>query len=453
MKKLLALLLTFVFFANLPVLAFSWKKKKVDPLDLKEKTEYVNMDFWSQFNDEYLTYYICQAIKNNHDARRASFQVEEHRQNIKYSFGQELPSLSVGANYLGIHIPQLDDFKLQSNAFLMPFIASYEPDFLLKNRDKTKSITKEFEAVKFDEKAIYISLASDVGTAYINIIQYDKIINAQNEILKVKTEKLQRQMNKFNRGVIDSQKLNAAKKDVETAKTDLATFSKNREVILTQLAVLTGISPENTQSLKRSDFNSFDYKGEIPSSVISDVIFSRPDVQAAEKRLEEAKINIRIARKEFLPSFRITGLWAFNTLSPGTFFSWQSSVAAILAGATQDIFKGGMKIADLKRKKARYEQLFENYRQTDLNAVKEVNDALCIIKHDTNIDQNAINYLQLQAKDFANMQKKYSRGVISYIELLDEKERLLNIAQNQTQTKAARIVNYITLYKTVGGKL
>lgn len=80
---------------------------------------------------------------------------------------------------------------------------------------------------------------------------------------------------------------------------------------------------------------------------------------AAEAKLEAAKIDIKVARKEFLPSFNITGIWTFNTLASGTFFSWESSLAALLAGATQDIFKGGIKKANLKMKKAKYEELFE----------------------------------------------------------------------------------------------
>lgn len=453
MKKFLALFVTFIFFVNSSAMAFSFKRKKVDPLDLKEKTEYINMSFWENFEDEYLIYYICEAIKNNHDARKASYTVEEYRQNVKYSFGKELPSLSVSANYAGIHVPQLDNFTLKSNAFILPFYAHYEPDFLLKNRDKTRAAKKEFEAVKFDEKTVYISLASDVGTAYINLLQYDKLIALQKDILKSEEGKLSRALKKFERGVIDTTELNVSQKALETAKNDLETMEKNRDTVLTQLAVLTGVSPDCAKDLKRGDFDKFEYKAQIPQSVKSDVIFSRPDVMAAEKRLDEAKINVRVARKEFLPTFNITGLWIFNTIAPGTFFSWQSSLAAILAGATQDIFKGGQKIAKLRIEKARYEQLFENYRQTDLNAVKEVNDALCIIKHNTNIDNNTIKYLLLQKRDYLNMQKKYSRGIVSYIDILDEQGRLLNIAQNQTQTKTSRIINYITLYKAVGGKL
>lgn len=96
------------------------------------------------------------------NARKASYTVEEYRQNVKNS----LVKTSVFkrcANYAGIHVPQLDNFTLKSNAFLLPFYAQYEPDFLLKNRDKTNAAKKEYEAVKFDEKAVYISLASDVG--------------------------------------------------------------------------------------------------------------------------------------------------------------------------------------------------------------------------------------------------------------------------------------------------
>ena len=39
MKKFLALFVTLVFFVNSSATAFSFKRKKVDPLDLKEKTE------------------------------------------------------------------------------------------------------------------------------------------------------------------------------------------------------------------------------------------------------------------------------------------------------------------------------------------------------------------------------------------------------------------------------
>ncbi len=66
-----------------------------------------------------------------------------------------------------------------------------------------------------------------------------------------------------------------------------------------QLAVLTGMSAESAKDLKRGSITNFEYSGKIPEEVLSDVIFARPDVMAAETKLERAKIDIRVARKIF----------------------------------------------------------------------------------------------------------------------------------------------------------
>ncbi len=413
----------------------------------------LNIDFFKNFNDENLNCYIQQALDNNHDLKKAGHVVEQYRQQTKYSLGKELPSLSVSANYLGIKVPELDNFQLKDNAFILPFMASYEADFLLKNRDKTKAVKKSYEAAQFREKSVYLALLTDVATVYTNILQYDDLIEKQTEVLKNQQEILTRSNKKFERGVINSTELNNAKKMVETSKSNLEKLQKERETAMMQLAVLTGNSSSNIADMKVGDLDNFEYSGNIPEEISSDVIFARPDVKMAEANLEKAKIDVRVAKKEFFPRFNIVGVWAFNTIAPGTFFSWESSLAAILAGATQDIFKGGMKIANLKIQKAKYEELFEDYNQTNLDAVKEVNTALCIIKHDRKIEDNTKSELNYETANFQNAQKKLSRGVISDPEYLMEENKLINSQTNYTQAKTQRIVNYFTLYKAVGGQL
>lgn len=413
----------------------------------------LNIDFFKNFNDENLNCYIQQALDNNHDLKKAGHVVEQYRQQTKYLLGKELPSLSVSANYLGIKVPELDNFQLKDNAFILPFMASYEADFLLKNRDKTKAVKKSYEAAQFREKSVYLALLTDVATVYTNILQYDDLIEKQTEVLKNQQEILTRSNKKFERGVINSTELNNAKKMVETSKSNLEKLQKERETAMMQLAVLTGNSSSNIADMKVGDLDNFEYSGNIPEEISSDVIFARPDVKMAEANLEKAKIDVRVAKKEFFPRFNIVGVWAFNTIALGTFFSWESSLAAILAGATQDIFKGGMKIANLKIQKAKYEELFEDYNQTNLDAVKEVNTALCIIKHDRKIEDNTKSELNYETANFQNAQKKLSRGVISDPEYLMEENKLINSQTNYTQAKTQRIVNYFTLYKAVGGQL
>lgn len=413
----------------------------------------LNIEFFKRFNDENLNCYIQDALNNNHDLKKAGHVVEQYRQQTKYSLGKELPSFSVSANYLGIKVPQLDNFMLKENAFILPFMASYEADLLLKNRDKTKSVKKSWEAAKFNEKAIYLALLTDVATVYTNILQYDDLIERQTKIVKNQEEILNRSIKKYERGVISLTELNNAKKSVEAGKSSLEKLQKERETAMMQLAVLTGNSSSNIADMKVGNLESFEYSGVIPDEISSDVIFSRPDVKMAEANLEKAKIDVRVAKKEFFPRFNIVGVWAFNTIAPGTFFSWESSLAAILAGATQDIFKGGMKVANLKIQKAKYEELFEDYNRTNLEAVKEVNTSLCIIKHDKQIENNTKSELNYETQNFQNAQKKLRQGVISEPEYLAEENKLINTQTNYAQAKTQRIVNYFTLYKAVGGQL
>ena len=413
----------------------------------------LNIEFFNRFNDENLNCYIQQALNNNHDLKKAEHVVEQYRQQVKYSLGKELPSFSVSANYLGVKVPELDNFQLKDNAFILPFMANYEADLLLKNRDKTRAVKKSYEAAKSDEKAIYLALLSDVATVYTNILQYDDLIEKQAEVLKNQEEILERSNKKFERGIISTTELNNAKKNVETAESSLEKLKKERETAMMQLAVLTGNSSSNIAEMKFGTLENFEYSGEIPEEISSEVIFARPDVKASEAKLEKAKIDVRVARKEFFPRFNIVGIWAFNTIAPGTFFSWESSLAAILAGATQDIFKGGMKVANLKIQKAKYEELFEDFNQTNLEAVKEVNTALCIIKHDKQIEENTKNELKLETEILGNAQRKISQGVISEPEYLAEENRLIGTQTDYAQAKTQRIVNYFTLYKAVGGKL
>lgn len=436
----------------LPCSALPWNNKPLPPINSKAKIDYVNINWWDNFSDSYLKCYIIQAIENNHDARKASWRVEEYRQNVKYQFGYELPTLSTGATYVGNHLP--DTIKgTKSSIFIVPFYSYYEADIFLKNHDKTKSSKKAYESSKFQEQSIYITLASDVATTYINIVKFDKQIQLQQDFVNVKKEELSRQESKYKRGVISIPDLNNSKKDYESAKSNLDELCKSRDKALNQLAVLIGESPCNISCLKRCSFDDLEYKAIIPNCISSDVVFSRPDILAAESDLEKSKIDVRVARKEFLPKIRIIGLYSLDNIGPDGFGTWGSTVAAIIASAAVDLFKGGQKVANLKINKAKYEQMFEAYRQADLNALKEINNSLLIICEDTKIDQNTNANLVTQKDNYQRAQNSYKRGTISYTNLLSEDEQLLNMEQNQIDSKTNRLIDYITLYKAVGGKL
>ena len=244
-------------------------------INYQEKLDYVNMDFWRRFDDDYLCCYIVQAVKNNHDARKASYRVEEYRQKVKYSLGKELPSLSVYPAYLGAQVPKLDNFELSTNAFILPFLANYEADFLLKNRDKTRAEKKTYEAEKYKEKALYIALASDVASLYVNIMNYDEILELNEKILKNQKELFRKTKLRYENGISTKTDLNNTQQKILDLESSITEIRTNRRDALFYLAVMIGENPECINDLKRAKLSEFGKKYEPPECISSDVIFSR----------------------------------------------------------------------------------------------------------------------------------------------------------------------------------
>ncbi len=457
-QKLIRVLIVIIFFItssssiHAKLFRMTDKKEMVD--NINEKFEFVNVNWWDNFNDPYLKNYVYRAIENNHDAKKIAWKCEEYRQFVKVNFSKELPMLSASTIYTAFNTPNLIGNKdISRSSFILPFFTQYEADLLLKNHDITKSSKKTYEASKFDEKSAYISLVTNVGTVYINILKYDSQICLLEKLVKVNKEILKRESDKFNRGVISVSDLNMSKKELDDAKINLDERLKAREKLLNQLAVLIGDSPENSKYYTRSCLNDFEYRKNVPCEICSDVIFSRPDVLSAEILLEKNKIDIRVAKKEFFPRFNIIGFYSFNTLGGGNFFGWRSSSAAIIGAATQDLFRGGLRLANLRISNTRFQQAFEAYKQVNLTAVQEVNDSLYFVKEDTNIDKQTLSKFGTETDSHNRNINRFRRGVISKTDLLASERQLLNTNIQAVDSKTARLIDYLTLYKAVGGNL
>lgn len=450
---LILLLLLWQF--HLEAQAFWFSAHKGEITTMPQKLEYINLQWWNNFSDPYLKDYILKAIKDNEDLKVATLKTEQYRQFIKQTFGKELPELSMGSNFASIKIPYSRDraLNVSDSGYVLPFTVQYEADLLLKNHDKTKSAKKHYQTQRWQEKATYISIASYVATVYVNILKNDKLIELQGRYADVKKEELRRIEKKHAQGVASSIEVNSAKDAYKQALNSLDSYTKSRDILLHEFCVLIGESPNNIHCIKRGNLDELCFLGVMPECVPSDVIFARPDVLAAETELEAAKIDISVARKELFPTFNIAGTIGFNTFTTESFFSWQGAFAYMLAGATQTLFAGGRKLATLRLQKNLYEQMFENYRQTNLKAVQEVNDGLRSVKLDTSIDDKNLNRQEIEENTFIRMSKKYDRGVISTPDLLAEREKVISVQAEKTNSKAMRLINYLSLYKAVGGSL
>ena len=426
-------------------------KKKDKEADLKAKVEYINTDWWNSFQDPYLSEYIALALQKNHDMKIATISTEEYYQNYKIQFGSELPQIGVGFSPALVKLPGTSD---SIGAFSLPGIANYEADIFLKNRDKTKSVQKQYEASLIDERAAYIAVASAVGTVYFNIVRMDETIKLQEQINQQRQEIYNLMVLSNKEGLVSAADTVRANKALVKGQSDLIELRKQREKLLNQLAVLIGESPENKDTLKRITLDELIVANRVPAQISSETIENRPDYLKAAKMIEKAGIDVRVAKKEFLPTINLTGLAFFNSFADfGSLFTTRNMLWSLAAGAMLPIFTGGTRIANLKLKKAHYERVLQEYLKTNLQAIQEVNDAMVSANLDWEKLSRTLEQQKLEEKDFNYNQMKYDQGVISKLDLIQFRENLLTINQLVAQQKTEYLVDYIGLYKACGARI
>lgn len=425
------------------------KKNKEDKF--RAKVEYINTDWWASFQDPYLNEYIALALNKNHDMKIATISTEEYYQNYRVQFGAELPQIGAGFSPALVKMPGTSD---SVGAFSLPGIASYEADIFLKNRDKTKSVQKQYEASTMDERAAYISVASAVGTVYFNIVRMDKTIELQKEINKQRQEIYDLMVLSNKEGLASAADTVRANKALVRGESDLIELEKQREKLLNQLAVLIGESPENKDSLKRITLDELVIANRVPAEISSEIIENRPDYLRAAKMVEKAGIDVRVAKKEFLPTISLSGLAFFNSFADfGSLFTTKNMLWSLAASAVWPVFTGGQRLANLRLKKAQYERVLQEYLKTNLEAIQEVNDAMVSANLDWEKLSRTLEQQELEEKDFSYNEMKYAEGTISKLDLIQFRENLLTINQLVAQQKTEYLVDYIGLYKACGAQI
>ncbi len=413
----------------------------------------LNISWFENFGDEKLLDYINEALANNKDMAIARKNIQKYRQEKNVNISEEFPNINVGADYLLLKVPKLaiPDNDIQTNSFALPFLTFWEVDYLGKNYNKIQKAKLDIENSIWEMKSSGIIVATDTASAYFNISGLNKQIELKSKITKSLEEIYLRRKKMYESGVISFIELNNAQDIYLRELSDLNDLYKKREFFLTQISYLLGKSPYNISEIKVTPFDNIEYKGIYPKSFSGDIILNRPDIIKADNEVKKAGIDIKIAKKDFLPSINVFGIMAFSTIVNN--FGWDGVLAALSAGAFQNLFDGGKRIFNLKKRKIEYETMVQNYLKTDLNALKEVNDALYALKKDNETYKINKNRYSIENSNFVRVLKSYNTGASGYLDYMDELTKLNTSDILLTTSKIQDYINLLTLYKTVGGAL
>lgn len=452
MKFFKILLTLFVLLCSLTVAEAKTSKNTAD-----YRTEYLNLDWWQKYNDPVLTDYITTAYKNNQDLKIASLNVKQSEQVVKMAFAGQLPQVGfqgdvfrdLSSATVKMGAITVGDYS-QSNFFL-PLTMSYEVDIWGENYLKTKSVKKQLEMVKQNERASYISLTSAVAADYFNLIKFDKLIKDQEELVKLQTEIVRLEEIKYKNGLCPVTELMDEKQLLTQLREELNVYVDKRLIVARELGVLTGLREKDLSVMPRSDYSVVTLLP-LPQSINAEVIQYRPDYLKAEDYIEKIGIDAKVARRDFLPKFILYGQAGFSAYNLTNIFGNHTFKSLIGFMPSIDLFTGGAKMARLRWTKLELEKAQQIYEKTILNSVQEVNDALGgAITREMNYNESIKRY-NLEKEKFALADKKYNIGAKSNLDLMKDSEKLLVADKDKVSSQVNYLISTVNIYKAVGGK-
>ncbi|KAF0243600.1 MAG: NodT family RND efflux system outer membrane [Planctomycetota bacterium] len=183
----------------------------------------------------------------------------------------------------------------------------------------------------------------------------------------------------------------------------------------------------------------------------SPLLARRPDLRKAEYRLVAATADIGVKVDAMLPHVNLIGNLGLESIDAQLFFRASSQTWSIGPSLSWRILSMPELYHQVKAADARAQQALLFYRQSVLNAFREVEDALsetasqdarrAALTRSVAANERAVN----QAKNL------YKQGLVSLMEVLETDKAWLNALNDLAQSDAAVATNRVALYKALGG--
>ena len=447
MKKLSLLLFILLLLIALPANA---KRHE----DNTYKMAYINLDWWEKYKDPILREYMLKIYNDNPDIKIATIKTEQSNQVVKMSLGQELPQIGFNPNisrefassdvYFGnVIIPNYTQSR-----FLLPLTMSYEVDIWGKNRQVTKSFSKELEMEKQNERAAYILVTSAFASDYFNLVKVDAILKNQQRLVELQKNIVEFTEKKYNSGLCPVTVLLEEKQLLTNFEEQLNSLKEKQDVLENQLYVYLG--DRTNHNIKRASYADL-YPVTVPESIDSTAIKYRPDMIRTEKYLEKTGLLVKVARKEFLPSFTLYGQVGFNAYQLNKIFTHHTFLSNIGVMPNIDLFTGGRKMAHFRYSKLEYQKALQYYEKTVLTSIQELNDSLVSAKTTDKNRKISDERYEIEQQKFELAEKKQNIGAAGSIELMKAEERLLESENSKISGRINYLISTINLYKAVGG--
>ncbi|MGZ8096446.1 MAG: efflux transporter outer membrane subunit [Methylosarcina sp.] len=420
-------------------------------------------DWWRTFHDPALNRLMSDAIASNLDLQQAAARIREARTQRIQTIAAGLPTLSAGSN-ISRRRNALSFSSTASNLgtggfgigqqiiniFQMGFDAQWEIDLFGGVRRALEAADANIEVEEENRRDLQVTLLAEVARNYIDIRNAQQLVEVTRSNILSQQSTLELVQSRQRAGLVSELDVAQAASQVAATRAQLPALDTSKKQAVHALSILLGREPGAL-------LNRFESSRPIPAPVNpapadlpSELLQRRPDIRRAERQLAAASAQIGVATAELYPKVNLAAFLGLQNTKI-TDFTPLGKSWSMASSLSMPIFNWGKLQANIKGKKAIYEQSFAAYRTTILSAFKEVEDALAAYSNELERRQTlaqaaAANRL---AVDLAS--ERYLKGLTAFLDVLTAEKALYQSQSDLLESDAESSLQLVALYKALGG--
>ena len=190
----------------------------------------------------------------------------------------------------------------------------------------------------------------------------------------------------------------------------------------------------------------------MPPGLPSALLERRPDIAAAERAMQQQNALIGVQMAAYYPDISLSALGEYAGFPLGAAVQCQQPRSGRSAPpASETLFDGGLRAADVAAARATYDASVASYRQTVLTAFQQVEDALSdlrILQRQAKAEAIAVNSTRRAVEATLNA---YRAGTVAYTSVITEQTLLLSDQQTALAVQQSRLVASVALIEALGG--
>ncbi|MCH8490624.1 MAG: efflux transporter outer membrane subunit [Oceanicaulis sp.] len=400
-------------------------------------------DWIVALNDPVLTAFVDEAMDANPSLRAARAGLNAARASARAASGARLPSAD---GRLGV--TEADGPIQTGTTYSAALEASWTADVWGRLGDTARASALSAEAAEADWRGARLTIAANVAQAWYGLIDArEQYLLAQRDV-ETRTRQLESVERRFQRGVVRSSDLRTARSALASSEAALASRERARDAAGRTLETLLGRYPANALAMDGvlPDLGPVANPGS-PQSLLQ----RRPDIVAAEARMQAAGFSADAARKALYPGLSLRAELRDTAANLGDIFDAQNLASSVSASILAPIFRGGQLRAERDRQIALAEQASARLVETVLTALREVENALAA---DARLARRVEALASASAEAEAALElveQQYASGIATIFELIDAQTRVIQAQSQLITARRERVDNRIALHLAIAG--